>query len=185
MLFRGRKRTSWTRSRLRSEYAMTAEARDARHWRLSCLAFAGAATLHNLEELLTYRAWIASGAAPFPDNCAAGFPVALALFTALLWIVSLAAMRSQAGRFSHHCVSALALGILINAFVPHLTFSLYRFAYAPGLATAILLNIPICLLLLGRALRSGRVSPRSLVVFSAVALPLLVAGIAATLALMA
>lgn len=46
-------------------------------------------------------------------------------------------------------------GLFVNAFVPHLLLSVRLRRYTPGVATALLLNIPFTLYLFHRAFREG------------------------------
>jgi hypothetical protein len=53
---------------------------------------------------------------------------------------------------------AYAAVMLLNAFVPHLVATLLLQRYAPGLATGLLLNVPVCGLLIWHALATAYVS---------------------------
>lgn len=51
---------------------------------------------------------------------------------------------------------------LLNVFVPHVIAALALGGYAPGLVTALLLNLPACSLMLRRIAKDGSLSPSRL-----------------------
>jgi hypothetical protein len=65
--------------------------------------------------------------------------------------------------------------MLANVFIPHIPASLVFRSYTPGVATAVLINLPVMSYLSRRAVQEGWVSGRRAVVF-AVMVPLAIAG---------
>lgn len=67
------------------------------------------------------------------------------------------------------------VAMLVNVFVPHVPAAFVFRSYAPGLVTAVAVNLPVMTFLLIRALRDGYVSGLKAVMF-AVAVPVGIAG---------
>jgi hypothetical protein len=65
--------------------------------------------------------------------------------------------------------------MLANVFIPHIPASLRFRSYTPGLATAVLINLPVMGFLSIRAVREGWVSGQKAVVFG-LTVPLAIAG---------
>ncbi|MFB9658442.1 HXXEE domain-containing protein [Glycomyces mayteni] len=104
----------------------------------------GAFALHNLEEALTAPAFFESlpPSLPIPWPSAAAFQLATAIVTILGLVLILFAIR----RDRTWPVTTLATIMLINIAIPHLPLAILNGGYAPGVATALLLNLPIDLL---------------------------------------
>lgn len=104
----------------------------------------GAFALHNLEEALTAPAFFDDlpPSLPIPWPSAAAFQIATAIVTILGLALVLFAIR----RDRTWPVTILATIMLINVAVPHLPLAILNGGYAPGVATALLLNLPIDLL---------------------------------------
>ncbi len=69
---------------------------------------------------------------------------------------------------------------LVNVFVPHLAATLWLRRYTPGVASALLVNLPLSWVVLRAAVAEGVVTRRGLVLFgvsAALALGILVAGL--------
>jgi hypothetical protein len=61
----------------------------------------------------------------------------------------------------------------INVVLPHLAASIALHRYAPGLATALLLNAPVCTWILYAGVHSQTMSPGKLAVATVIAVPVL------------
>jgi hypothetical protein len=134
-----------------------------------------ATTLHNLEEALWLPAWSQHAGRLHPAVGAAEFRFAVTLLTLLAW-----GLTAQAARRGGRWLDLLAcywLAMLINVVFPHLVASIASRGYAPGIVTALLLNLPVDGYLLRRALAERRVEPRRLLVTAAAFVPLLAASI--------
>ncbi len=118
-----------------------------------------ATTLHNTEEALWLPAWSQRGA-PFYS------PVGEFEFRFAVTILTLAAIAVTALARRNRTAELMTLGyagaMLLNVFVPHLAATVVSAGYTPGVATALAINLPIDSYLLRRALREGRVQPRTL-----------------------
>jgi hypothetical protein len=68
--------------------------------------------------------------------------------------------------------------LLVNVFVPHIPAAVALGGYAPGLATAVAINLPYSVYFLRRSVRDGALSRGQVVLAVALAVPALVAGLA-------
>jgi hypothetical protein len=105
---------------------------------------------------LTAPAYFArmAGRLPVPWPSAGAFQAATALVTlAGLVLTVVAVRRSRPG-----LVTLLAAVMLVNVVVPHVPLALISGGYAPGVVTAVLLNLPVDLLWLLRYRREAVVS---------------------------
>jgi hypothetical protein len=129
------------------------------------LLLVAAVCLHNLEE------WLAFGAygEPFHQLFARwNIPLTLpplrvmeiGLIGATLVPVTLivVALRGQRRWWKDALLVGVAGVFLLNVFVPHVVAALAIGGYAPGLVTALLLNLPICSLMLRRVSQDGTLS---------------------------
>ena len=149
---------------------------------LQWLVFAFLA-LHNLEEGLTAHAYLPKVEALLrgrvPAEFIAGLPTAGQFYVALVGatLVPLAlVLYAASGRpsdFKNYAVATLQALVLVNVFVPHVPAAFALGGYAPGVATAVLINLPFSVLFFRRSLREGRVSRKGLAVMLLCALPLL------------
>jgi hypothetical protein len=117
--------------------------------------FAAAVTLHNLEEAIWLPAWSKKGRSLRKPVEARVFRFAVAALTILLYVcTSLATTGIPLGPY---LLCAFALAMAFNAFIPHLAATIVLRNYAPGTATALLLNLPTSMILLGSAVAEGRI----------------------------
>lgn len=115
-------------------------------------------TLHNLEELLAMPRALPAVAARMPDAARTLLPsvtlpmfaLALAVATVLPW--AFAGMALAGRRGGVYLVLLVQATLLVNV-ASHLAAAALLGGYAPGLATAILVNLPFGTHLLGRARR--------------------------------
>ncbi|HEU4561743.1 MAG TPA: HXXEE domain-containing protein [Longimicrobium sp.] len=121
-------------------------------------------TIHNAEEALFMPAALRSLPGRVPAEFARVIPsypqflVALAIVTALAWVIWLL------GRERHGGVVLLLLlqtVMLVNV-VAHVGAAILLRGYAPGLVTALALNLPFSIYLLRRAVAEGWPTRRSL-----------------------
>ena len=117
----------------------------------------GAFAVHNLEEAQTAPAFFERlpPDLPVPWPSPEAFQVATAVVTILGLALVLFATRTN----RTWPVTLLATVMLINVALPHIPLAIINGGYAPGVATAILLNLPIDLLWLTK-FRRQRGSPR-------------------------
>jgi Protein of unknown function with HXXEE motif len=132
--------------------------------------FPVALTLHNLEEAVSLPTWSQHAGALHPPVGEFEFHFALLFVTAVGIVVTALASR-RGGWFWQLAAGDWAL-MLLNVFFPHLLATVVQRAYAPGLATALLLNLPVNAYLLLRALRERELSITSLTRATLIALAL-------------
>ena len=73
--------------------------------------------------------------------------------------------------------------MLVNGVAPHLVVLVLTHGYAPGVVTAVALNLPVNSYLLSRTLREKRLAPKALAAGVAVIVPTLLAAIPALFAI--
>lgn len=143
-----------------------------------------AVALHNAEEAISMPGWVAahSGQIPFhrsvhpePFRIWGGL---LALTLAAFVVTFFSARRGKESVWAYLSFG-FAVAMLANVLVPHVLATLVFGGYTPGVATAVLVNLPVMSILLFRAVREGWVTGTKAVVY-AVLVPLgLVVGIVA------
>jgi hypothetical protein len=145
-------------------------------------ALAAAIALHNFEEWLTFPRF----GEPFGALLGRwGVPVALppwpmmqvALAGATLVPIGLVWLACRGRRlwWKDAILAGVAAVFLVNVLVPHLIAGLIVGGYAPGLVTALLINLPLCSLVIRHVIRGGLLSParlRMAMAAGALALPL-------------
>jgi hypothetical protein len=124
-------------------------------------------TLHNAEEMLTFPRALPRIAEHVPASLAGFVPsaeqmyLALALATVVPWGIYLVARFGTRGGIA--VLLLLQCIVLVNV-AWHAAAAVYLRGYAPGLATAIALNLPFSLYLLRRAYREAWIRRRTLLV---------------------
>lgn len=104
-----------------------------------CLAI----TLHNLEEALWLPQWSqisSSFQKPVTPN---EFHFAVLIITALAYLVSFLTLSFPKSKIIKRAYIGFLGSMILNAFFPHLIVTILMKTYAPGLITALLLNVPI------------------------------------------
>jgi hypothetical protein len=76
------------------------------------------------------------------------FLFAVSFLSILVLAIYFFAIKTRNNKTYLFISTALAAGLLINAFIPHIAVALYTLNYTPGLATAVLFILPISILLL-------------------------------------
>jgi Protein of unknown function with HXXEE motif len=150
------------------------------------LAFAFLA-LHNLEEALTIRAYFPRIGELLREHAPASlvstvptlaeFYAALAGATIFPLILVAVATTGKPTQFKFYLVALVQAQVLLNVFVPHVPAAFALGGYAPGLVTAVLINLPFSVYFFRRSLNESRVTRRGLLVMLLVALPLLLLSI--------
>lgn len=115
---------------------------------LLCWLFAACITFHNLEEALWLPRWSQSAGRWHHPVGAREFRFALGVLTALAYGAAYLAGVSGKESLGAYLISGYALAMLLNVFFPHLLATLIMRRYAPGMATAVLLNLPVTFSLL-------------------------------------
>lgn len=144
-------------------------------------------TLHNLEEAVTARAYLPkinallAGLAPTgliaPLPTPGQFYLALAGATIFPLLIIIVAAMGRPNRIKVYMVAVMQAMLLVNVFVPHVPAAIALGGYAPGVLTAVLVNLPFSIYFFRRSLRESRMTWKGLVVAMAIALPSLLLSI--------
>ncbi len=113
-----------------------------------CWLFSVSVTIHNLEEAIWLPKWSISAGRWHRPIEPIVFRFAVMILTLLAYIFSILASKGEKLSVGAYLVSGYALAMLLNVIFPHLTATIVLKKYTPGLATAILLNMPITIGLL-------------------------------------
>lgn len=115
-------------------------------------------TLHNSEEAIWLPDWWKRSGIWHGRVTPRSFRFAAAVLTflayAVTWLSVVAGRQSVWTYLAFGCIAAT----LVNVLVPHLAATIAMRCYVPGVATAVLLNLPVLALLVVCALREGYVS---------------------------
>lgn len=134
---------------------------------LSALLF-GAFCLHNAEEALTFARYRQAGevaarklfgaGVAFPDTAtfqAALLTVTFAIAACLFWVAT-----GPSDRVKWRLLRLFAAILLVNVFVPHIPAAIALGGYAPGLLTAMFVNLPLAIVVLRMSDSRSRSRPR-------------------------
>lgn len=121
--------------------------------------------LHNLEEALTIPAYapvVRRRLAAFLPATLLGASemgswiyIALVVVTLVPAIIVFVATRKPASRLAARAVVFVQIIFLLNVFVPHIPAAFLLGGYAPGVATAVGINLPYSLYFLRRSAKEG------------------------------
>ena len=142
--------------------------------------------LHNLEEglaakayfpkvrdLLSERVPMAMAVVPSLEQ----FYIALAGATLLPLVLTVIATKGKPTQLKSYLVAVIAAGLLVNVFIPHVPAAVVLGGYAPGVATAVLMNLPISIYFLRRSVGEGYIDRQGLIIAGLIALGILVVGV--------
>lgn len=129
---------------------------------------AACALLHNLEEALMMRTSAPlirerlSGVVPSSLLAAteelSWFYIALIMATLAPFILVLNAVMRRTSRAAAWAVVFVQSLFFVNVFMPHLPAALMLGGYAPGVVTAVVIQLPFSVIFLRRSIREGAVS---------------------------
>lgn len=133
-----------------------------------------AVTLHNGEEAMWMPPWDARHAAALPVHPPGAEVIRLALFalTVGAFVVTYLSARKGPQSFWAYLLFGSIVTVLVNVLVPHVPAAIAFRGYAPGVVTAVVINLPVMSWLTIRAIRDGWVTGWRAVA-SGVALPVL------------
>jgi heme O synthase-like polyprenyltransferase len=138
--------------------------------------FPVAVALHNSEEAIWFPAWWLRYSNEIPAHPSPEVArYALAALTVAAFVVTYLSSRKGKESVWAYLMFGCSITMLANVFIPHIPASLRFRSYTPGVATAVLINLPVMGFLSIRAVREGWVSGRKAVAFG-VAVPLAIAG---------
>lgn len=132
-----------------------------------------ALTLHNLEEAVWLPAW--SQHAGFWESPVGPteFRVAAVLLAIAAYVVTYWSIRAGKEAVGTYVMAGFVFAILLNV-IYHVAVTLGLREYAPGVVTAVLINLPVMWYLLVRVFRERWVTwPRALLAFIAVPVAIL------------
>lgn len=137
-----------------------------------------AVTLHNAEEAIWMPRWSAGHAAQLPVRPpgAAEIWAALVVFTVAAFAVTYLSARRGPESIWAYLTFGYMVAMLANVFVPHVPAAIVFRGYAPGVATAVLINLPVMSLLTFMMLREGWVHGWKVAVFG-IGIPLMLGGV--------
>ncbi len=105
--------------------------------------------LHNLEEYYSINYLQAGYGFQNPNMLSPlQFNYSVLIISILMVIILAFALFSSNPKHFRFVGTTLAISLLINAFIPHITIAIYLLSYTPGLLTSIILIIPTSLVLL-------------------------------------
>jgi len=139
--------------------------------------FAAAVTLHNLEEAIWLPNWSASAGRWHHPVRADVFRFAVLALTLLAYVASVLASLGDKQGAGAYLVAGYALAMLLNVVFPHLLATVALRRYAPGMMTALILNLPVTVGLLRQAAVEGYIDLDKFVFIG----PLVVVGIGASI----
>ena len=141
-----------------------------------------ALTIHNLEEAIWRPAWSRTAGVWHPAVGAGEFRFAIVVLTAGVYGITYASVTGGKESVGVYLLAGTASVLLGNVVVPHVAATLLLRRYAPGVVTAVALNLPLTLYLLRRAFREEYISRKrfgiaagAAVVSAAAMLPILFA----------
>ena len=104
--------------------------------------FAISITVHNIEEAIWLPKWSASAGRWHHPVEPRVFRFAVLILTILAYIAAILASIGEKQSIGAYLITGYALSMLLNVLFPHIIATLALKKYAPGLITALLLNLP-------------------------------------------
>jgi len=132
-----------------------------------------AVTIHNFEEAIWLPAWSKKAERFHLSVGVFEFRFSVTVLTLIAYIMAYLSMTGGKGSIGTYLISGYALAMLLNVVFPHLLATLAMRRYAPGTATAMVLNFPITFMLLNQGFKDGFID-KSVFIYVG---PLVVAGI--------
>jgi hypothetical protein len=115
-------------------------------------------TLHNAEEAIWLPEWSKRVGSWFRPVAPGVFRFAVVVVTLLVYVLTwLSANSGKQSVWTYLVFGSIAVA-LVNVLIPHLAATIVQRSYMPGVATAVLLNLPVMSLLVVLAVREGYVS---------------------------
>jgi hypothetical protein len=143
--------------------------------------FPFAVTAHNLEEAIWLPGIVAAHRTQLPWIFAPGeFRFGVAVLTIAAWVVTYLSWRTGRERIWAYLLFGYMIAMFVNVFVPHVIAAIMFGGYAPGLITAVVVNLPVMALLSRRAVEDRYVSGSKAVAF-AIGVPVGIVGLSPVL----
>jgi hypothetical protein len=121
--------------------------------------FAFGVVVHNAEEALLLPSWSERAGRWHPRVASKEFRFAVAVLSVVVLLAAALASIGGPRSFGAYFVAGCALAMALNVVIPHLAATIALRTYAPGTATALLLNLPLGGWLVYRSLLEGYVEP--------------------------
>ncbi|MGG3890775.1 HXXEE domain-containing protein [Metabacillus fastidiosus] len=132
------------------------------------LFFCFAITLHNIEEAIWLPEW-SKGVSKFHKAVTPNeFYFAVIVITSLAYLSSFYYLIFPQSHIVKWVFTGFLGSMIINAIFPHLLLTIIMRKYAPGLATGILLNIPISSFIIQYMLANDMLSIKELIISTVV-----------------
>lgn len=107
---------------------------------------------HNTEEALYLPAWSVRAGRWHAPVGKAEFRFAVVALSVVLIIIVAAASVAEARSVAAYLMAGYVLAMVLNVLMPHMLATIFMRRYMPGIATALLLNLPLGIWYLSRAL---------------------------------
>jgi hypothetical protein len=122
-------------------------------------------TLHNTEEAIWLPGWSKRAVLWHSPVTPGSFRFTVAVLTVLAFAVT--GMSASSGKQTvwTYLIFGYMAAVLANVLIPHIALTVALRSYMPGVATAVLLNLPVLSLLMVLALMEGYVSGWKAVAF--------------------
>lgn len=132
-------------------------------------------SIHNLEELPSMEKWIKQTRLPIHKNITTfQYGVAVTFLSLLAFFTTWLANNGLKFDVGVYLVLEVQAIILINSIIPHIGMTIRDRKYNPGVATAILINLPFSIYLLSRAIKENYIDIRELIIMISLAPTLMV-----------
>ncbi|MET1254138.1 HXXEE domain-containing protein [Aliikangiella maris] len=141
------------------------------------LLFLLATIIHNVEEAIWLPKWSKNNTRWHPAVSPQEFHFAIFILTFLAIAISSFAIYQKSNQWIYYLVAGYSLAMLLNVIFPHLLASIITRHYAPGLTSALLLNLPINSLLLNHLLSHAYINTKLFLIAG----PLFVIGLLLTI----
>lgn len=145
------------------------------------------AAIHNLEEGLTAARYLPRAREMLSQYLSPDllikipgteqFYYSLIVATLLPLALTVFATTGNPSQIKPYLVAGIAAVLLLNVFVPHLPAAILFSGYAPGLITAVAVNLPFSIYFLSRSLREGHITRAGLVMLMIIAAGILSFGL--------
>jgi len=139
-----------------------------------------AAALHNGEEAITMPGWDARHAGQLPVHPPSAWELRIALLVLTVAAFAITFLSARKGPQSEwaYLQFGYIVAMLVNVFVPHVPAALWFRGYAPGVVTALAINLPLMSWMSWRAVREGWVAGAKAVAYG-IGVPVVAGGIIA------
>ncbi|MDQ6788619.1 MAG: HXXEE domain-containing protein [Acidobacteriota bacterium] len=123
-------------------------------------------SFHNFEEVLGMEAWSKKLPLPIhPVVTTKQFAVGAVLITVIGFLITFSKSFFKSKKSYNFLMTAFAGMIFLNVFLPHLLATIVFGGYAPGVVTALLINLPLTLYISLVNIKSGNLTLKQTISF--------------------